>query len=252
LKADIKTEKRWLKADLHTHCSLDPADYRICSQSPEKLISHAAKLGYEVLAITCHNKDIWTESLSHYARNLGVILIPGMEVSAEQKHHVLVYNFHTGPQNLDTLDKIRNRSRQDTLVIAPHPFFPGFSCLRGLLERNPDIFDAIEYAGFQIRGVNFNRKSVDFCKKTGKPLVGCADVHYLWQMDRTFTWIYAEPDILPVINAIKQGLVRIQTSPLSWLEAAGWWASSLWHFAFPVNKDPSSRILDNLSPARDS
>jgi predicted metal-dependent phosphoesterase TrpH len=251
LKAEIKTEKHWLKADLHTHCSLDPTDYRMCRQSPEQLIAHAAKLRYEVLAITCHNADIWTESLSNYARNLGVVLIPGMEVSAERKHHILAYNFHTGYENLDTLDKIRNHSRQDTLVIAPHPFFPGPACLRGLLEQNPDVFDAIEYAGFQIRGVNFNRRSVDFCKKTGKPLVGCGDVHYLWQMDKTFTWIYAEPDILSVINAIKQGLVRIQTSPLSWLEAAGWWAASLWRFAFPVNENPSRRILDNLFPARD-
>jgi predicted metal-dependent phosphoesterase TrpH len=245
LNANIKPEKRWLKADLHTHCSLDPADYRVCSQSPKQLISHAAKLGYEVLAITCHNKDIWTESLSHYARNLGVVLIPGMEAAAERMHHTLVYNFHTGHENLNTLDKIRIRSRQETLVIAPHPFFPGPACLRGLLEKNPDVFDAIEYAGFHIRGLNFNRRSMDFCKKTGKPLVGCGDIHYLWQMDKTFTLIYAEPDILSIINAIKQGFVRIQTSPLSWLEAAGWWAATLWHYAFPVNEDPSIRFLVN-------
>jgi predicted metal-dependent phosphoesterase TrpH len=251
LEADIEIKKSWLKAELHAHCSLDPVDYRICSQSPEQLISHAAKLGYGVLAITCHNKDIWTESLSRYARNLGIVLIPGMEVIAERMRHILVYNFSTGYKNLDTLDKIRNRSRHDTLVIAPHPFFPGPACLRESLEINPDVFDAIEYAGFHIRGINFNRRSVDFCKKTGKPLVGCGDIHYLWQMDRTFTWIYSEPDILSVINAIKQGLVRIQTSPLSWLEAAGWWAATLWRYANPVNEDPSNGIRDDLSSARD-
>jgi predicted metal-dependent phosphoesterase TrpH len=250
LNADAKTEKRWLKADFHTHCSLDPTDYRACSQSPEQLISHAAKLGYEVLAITCHNKDIWTESLAHYARNLGIVLIPGMEVAAERLHHVLVYNFHTGRENLNTLDKIRRRSGQDTLVIAAHPFFPGPACLHGLLERNPDVFDAVEYSGFQIRGINFNRKSVEFCNRIGKPLVGCADVHYLWQMDRTFTWVYAEQDIPSVINAVKQGHVRIQTSPLTWLEAAGWWAATLWRFAFPVNANPARQPLDNLLPAR--
>jgi hypothetical protein len=251
LKTNIKPEKRWLKADLHTHCSLDPSDYRTCSQSPEQLISHAAKLGYEILAITCHNQDIWTESLSHYAQNLGVVLIPGMEVAAEGRHHVLVYNFHAGHEDLNTLDKIQNRSRQDTLVIAPHPYFPGPACLRRLLERNPDVFDALEYAGFYIRGFDFNRQSVDFCKKTGKPLVGCGDVHYLWQMDRTFTWIYAERNILSVINSIKHGLVRIQTSPLTWLEAAEWWATAFWHYAFPLNENPSCRIPDNLIPARD-
>jgi predicted metal-dependent phosphoesterase TrpH len=252
LTADIKTEKRWLKADLHTHCSLDPVDYRMCASHPDHLISHAAKLGYEVFAITCHNKDIWTEALSDYARNMGVLLIPGMEVSIERTRHTLVYNFHTGPENLNTLDKIRNRVRQDTLVIAPHPFFPGPACLRTLLEKNPDVFDAIEYSGFHIRGLDFNRKSMDFCRKTGKPLVGCADMHHLWQLDRTFTWIYAEPNLPSIISAIKQGLVRIQTSPLSWLEAAGWWTTALYRFAFPVNTAPSrEKISSHLSPARD-
>jgi predicted metal-dependent phosphoesterase TrpH len=251
LKADTRREKRWLKADLHTHCSLDPSDYRVCRQSPEQLIAHAAKLGYEVLAITCHNKDIWTEGLSHYARSLGVVLIPGMEVVAERMHHVLVYNFHTGKENLNTLDKIRSRSRRDTLVIAPHPFFPGPACLRGLLERNPDAFDAVEYSGFQIRGLDFNRRGVEFCKQTGKPLIGCGDIHYLWQMDRTYTWIYAEQEIESVIDAVKQGFIRIRISPLSWREAARWWVTTLWRYAFPVNGNPSGRTLGNLYPARD-
>jgi predicted metal-dependent phosphoesterase TrpH len=252
LKTDTKPPKRWLKADLHTHCSLDPIDYRMCAQTPEQLISHAAKLEYEVLAITCHNKDIWTEGLSDYARNLGVVLVPGMEVDVEQTRHTLAYNFDTGHENLNTLDKIRNRSRQDTLVIAAHPFFPGPTCLRGLLELNPDVFDAVEYSGFQIQGLNFNRRSVGFCKETGKPLVGCGDIHYLWQMGRTFTWIYAEPDLLSVISAIKQGFIRIQTSPLSWLEATGWWTTALYRFIFPVNADPYTRkIPGKLFPARD-
>jgi predicted metal-dependent phosphoesterase TrpH len=251
LSHNPESKKRWLKAELHTHCSLDPIDYRICEHTPEQLISRAAKLGYEVLAITCHNKDIWTDSLSEYALNLGITLIPGMEVVVERTRHTLVYNFHTGPENLNTLDKIRHHSRPDTLVIAPHAFFPGFTCMRGMLEQNPDIYDALEYSGFQMRGLNFNRRSIDFAKETGKPLVGCADVHYLWQLNRTFTWIYAEPELQSVLMAIKQGSVRYQTSPLSWLEAAGWWATALWRYAFPVNAAPSGQTLGTLFPARD-
>jgi hypothetical protein len=223
----------------------------MCSHSPEQLISRAAELGYEILAITCHNKDVWTEDLADYARNLGIVLVPGMEVAVERTRHTLVYNFHTGPQNLNTLDKIRNRSRQDTLVIAPHAFFPGFTCLRGLLEKNPDVFDAIEYSGFQIQGLDYNRRSVVFSKETGKPLVGFGDIHYLWQLGRTFTWIYAEPDLQSIISAIKQGLVRIQISPLSWKEAVGWWTTALWRFFFPVNAHPSGKSLGKLFPARD-
>ena len=250
LNSKARSEKRWLKAELHAHCSLDPVDYKICGFTPEELIATAAKQGYEILAITCHDIDIWTEDLSVYARNLGITLIPGMEITTEWRHHVLVYNFPTGSENLNTLNKIHERSTEDTLVMAPHPFFPGSACLGELLERNLHIFDAIEYSGFLIRGVDFNRKSIKLADKTGKPLVACADVHYLWQLGRTVAWIYADPNVRSILNSIKQGLVRIQVSPLSWFEVARWWATTRWRYAFPVNPDPSKHGWNGLFPAR--
>jgi predicted metal-dependent phosphoesterase TrpH len=246
----IRPGKRWLKAELHSHCSLDPVDYRVCRYSPEELIDAAASHGYEVLAITCHDLDIWTEDLSDYARNLGVTLIPGMEVTAERKCHVLAYNFHTGPENLNRLNKIHERSTEDTLVVAPHSYYPGRACLRGLLEKNLHVFDAIECSGFLVRGVDFNRKSLRVAQRAAKPLVACADVHYLWQLGRTVTWIYAEADVRSILHSIKNGLTRIQMSPLSWLEAAGWWATTRWRCAFPVNSVPGGQGWTNPYPAR--
>ena len=238
-------EKRWLKAELHSHCNLDPDDHRICRYSPEELITAAANSGYDVLSITCHNLDVWSEELSNYARELGISLIPGMEVTSERKH-VLAYNFHTGAENLDTLKKIRTRSHKGTLVIAAHPYFPERSCLRDLMTRNLENFDAIEYSGFQIPGLNFNRRSVLVAQKNGKPLVGNSDIHYLWQLNRTFTWIYSEPDVESILSAVKQGRVRVDCSPLTWLEAAEWWATTVWRRIFPG--DP--RILNKIKDRR--
>ncbi len=243
-------EKRWLKAELHSHCSLDPIDYRICPYTPEQLISKAAELGYDVLAITCHNRDIWTEKLSEYAQSLGITLIPGMEVAAEGTRHVLVYNFHTGAENLNTLGKIRERSREDTLVIASHPFFPGRSCLGGLLEKNLGMFDAIEYSGFQVPGLNFNRKGLKLSARTQKPLVGAGDVHYFWQLDRTFTWIYSEQQVQPILKAVRQGMVRFEQSKISWPLALGWWANNIWRFAFPANPRPGELPLNEIEDGR--
>jgi predicted metal-dependent phosphoesterase TrpH len=230
-----KSEKQWLKAELHAHCSLDPDDSRICRYTPEQLIARAAGLEYKILAITCHNLDVWTEDLSEYARNLGITLIPGMEVTAEKTRHVLVYNFHTGAENLDTLKKIRACSGKDTLVIAPHAFFPDRSCLRGMLPENLDVFDAIEYSGFQVWGLNFNRRSVRLAMETGKPLVGSGDIHFMWQLGRTFTWVHSKPDIQSVLDAIKRGFVRTEVSPLSWYEATAWWTTTFWRRAFAGN-----------------
>jgi predicted metal-dependent phosphoesterase TrpH len=240
LNIEAKSEKRWLKAELHSHCNMDPIDYRMCRYSPEQLILKAAELGYQVLAITCHNIDVWTEELSDYAQNLGITLIPGMEVTAERTRHTLVYNYHTSAENLNTLEKIRARSREDTLVIAPHPYFPGHSCLRRLLERNLGIFDAIECSGFQISGMNFNRRALKLSTKTQKPVVGNGDVHYLWQLGRTFTWIYAEPRVDSILSAIRSGMVRFEQSNISWLLAATFWAKTIWSHIFPANASPQS------------
>ncbi len=234
--------ERWLKAELHAHCSLDPADYRVCSQSPEQLISEAARLGYDVLAITCHNHDIWSTGLSEYAESLGITLIQGMEVSAEGNRHVLAYNFRTGAENLNTLEKIRKLSREDTLVVAAHPFFPGRVCLRGRLEQNIDVFDAIEYSGFYVPGINFNRRARRIAIRRQKALVGNGDVHLLWQLGRTFTWIYSEPGVVPVLKAVKKGKVRLETRSLVYPEVVRFWATTLWRYLFPVNPPPTKVV----------
>ena len=235
-------KQRWLKAELHSHCRLDPDDYKVCQYSPETLISEAARLGYDVLAITCHNVDIWNQELAEYAESLGITLIPGMEVTVEQRFHTLVYNFRSGSENLDTFAKIRGLSSDDTLVIAPHPFFPATTCLRSQLKRNIDVYDAVEYSGFYLPRVDFNRPARRLALECGKPMVGNADVHFLWQLGRTFTWVYSEPEVSSILSAVKCGRVRVDTTPLSPAEVARWWSKALWRTLFPVNPAPDRTV----------
>ena len=234
--------ERWLKAELHSHCNLDPHDHRFCTSSPEALIRETARLGYDVLAITCHCLDIWNPEWAAYAAGLGITLIPGMEVVVAGRCHTLVYNFRTSAQNLDSPAKIRALRREDTLVIAPHPFFPAPTCLGHLLERNLDIFDAIEYSGFYTTRIDFNRRARRLALVHRKPMVGCTDAHFLWQLGKTFTWIYAEPGIETVIRAVKRRLVKIETRPLSFQEVSRWWADALRYTLFPPARAPRRRI----------
>ena len=240
MSGKIPSEKRWLKAEMHAHCSLDPEDYGFCAFSPEQLIREAAQQGFSILSITCHNLNIWTNDLSDYARSHGITLIPGMEITVEKTRHVLAYNLDTEPERVDTLEKIRARANGNSLIVAPHPFYPGRSCLRTRFEKNLDLFDAVEYSGFVVPGLNFNRRTLKIAEKQNKPVLGCGDVHQLWQLGKTFTWIYAEPEIESIISAIKKGLVRIETSPLSYFEAAMWWGTEIWRKIFPVNSRPRS------------
>jgi predicted metal-dependent phosphoesterase TrpH len=229
--------ERWLKADLHVHCGLDPEDYRLCRYSAEQAISEAARLGYNILAFTCHNSDIWTRDLSDFADSLGITLIPGMEVTVEGGRHVLVYNFRTGCEHLNTFSKIRRLSRADTLVIAPHAYFPGRTCLRKQLLEHIDVFDAIERSGFFADGLDFNRRSLRIAEKHGKPIVGNGDIHMLWQLGKTFTWIYSEPGVTQVLDAVRHGRVRVEATALSYADVTRWWLTAFWRALFGAYPD---------------
>jgi len=221
-------QERWLKAELHAHCNLDPMDHTLCSYSAETLIAEAARLGYEVLAITCHDTDVWSPELSDFAARLGITLIPGMEVTVGRGWHTLAYNFRTGAKNIDTFEKLRALSRQDTLVIAPHPHFPSPRCLGRELGKNLSVFDAVEISGFHARGLDFNRRARAVASAHAKPLVGNSDAHFLWQLGRTYTWIYSQHGVAPILNAVKQGRVRVESTPLSYAEVVRWWTTAIW------------------------
>lgn len=235
-------KQRWLKAELHSHCRLDPDDYKVCQYSPETLIAEAARLGYDVLAITCHDVDVWNRELAAYAESLGITLIPGMEVTVERRFHTLAYNFRTGSETLDTFAKIRGLSRNDTLVIAPHPYFPATTCLRNRLERNIDIYDAVECSGFYLPWADFNRPARRLALKCGKPMVGNGDVHFLWQLGKTFTWVYSEPEVSSILSAVKCGRLRVETRPLAPGDVVRWWSSELWHAIFPATSAPDRTV----------
>jgi hypothetical protein len=137
-------------------------------------------------------------------------------------------------------------------VIAPHAFFPGVACLRDLIRQNLDVFDAFEYSGFYVKGLNFNRRIVELAREAGKALVGCGDIHHLYQLNRTFAWIYAEPELDSVLIAVKEGSIRLQTAPLSWPEAIGWWSTALRSGALPMFVQPSlffRRLFTAESPS---
>jgi predicted metal-dependent phosphoesterase TrpH len=243
MRNGLRPGARWRKAELHSHCSADPTDYRMCDYAPEQLIAEAGRLGYEILAITCHDLDVWNRELYEYAQSQGIILVPGMEVTAEGRIHVLAYNFQTGSENLNSLQKMRARKRADTLLIAPHSFYPARTCLRHLLEPNIDLFDALEVSGFHTRLFDFNGRARQIANRHLKPLVGNADVHRLWQLGRTWTWIYSEPGVVPILDAVRRGMVRVEADPLSVAEAAAWWGCALWHCIFPANRRPSRQAL---------
>ena len=205
-----------LKVDLHLHTSEDPAD--IISHDAYRLIDRAAELGFQAVAITLHDKVLSDSRLTGYARERGIVLMPGVERTIEGRH-VLLLNFPTGADRIRTFqDLAALRSSANGLVVAPHPFFPNGNSLRSRLVEHADLFDAVEWSYFWTGGVNFNAKAARWAREHGKPIVASSDLHDLRQLGRTFSLVFADPSADAICAAIREGRVSIQTSPVPKLE----------------------------------
>lgn len=205
-----------LKADLHTHTSDDRVDH--VAYSAETLIDVVAGKGYQVLAIACHMRCAYTEALAEYALRRGVLLIPAIELLVEDKH-VVVLNPSESAARAMTFAALREADRSESIVLAPHPFYPDRSCLHQRLSENIDIFDAVEYCAMYNHFVNFNRRAEKIARRYGKPMIGSSDAHTLPHCSRTFTWLDVdEVSVKGVIQAIRAGRTRIETLPRSMLD----------------------------------
>lgn len=204
---------RKLKVDFHSHTADDPQDY--IAFSSKELIDRAHSLGFDALAITNHDTVTFDREVERYAEERGILLLPGIELTLSHKHVVVInpeLDGYPGMQELEDLAKIKN---DGNLIIAPHPFYPGFKCLWSRLEEHISLFDAIEFSFFYSRFINRNKRAVKLAHRHGKPLLGTSDCHNIWQVGFTYTLVEAEKNIPSIIAAVKEGKAEVATTPLS-------------------------------------
>jgi predicted metal-dependent phosphoesterase TrpH len=207
-----------LRGDFHHHINTDPVDGDFVSHSAGALVDRAAAIGLNVLAITCHESIPYDDDIVRYAADRGVLLLRGMEATVDG-HHVLLLNFAEFPPGVCTMDDVATAQTRDSLVIAPHPFYPAGVAGGESLTAHPELFDAVEFSGlYTPLTKSFNRRAADYARRMGLPVIGNSDTHFLWQMGRTFTLIDARPEPDAVLEAVRRGRVQLVTQPLSWVD----------------------------------
>jgi len=201
-----------LKCDLHLHTKEDPRHQ--LPYSAKDLIDTVADLGYDVISITNHNTVTYNRDLADYASRKGVLLIPGVEATVMGKH-VLIYGVNGMKENWGKLSffDLKRLKAKGAFTIAPHPFYPNYNCLGGLLERFSCLFDAVEYSHLYVKKLNFNLKAQKFAKNTGMPILGLSDAHCLKQLDFTYTLIDSAKDPESIFQAIRDHRTTIVTRP---------------------------------------
>jgi len=205
-----------LRADLHIHTQeAEP----FIPYNARDVIVRAAREGYRVLSISNHNTMTFDDELSAFARDHGIVLIPGVEVTVEGRH-VLVYNCDVSVDKITTFAGLKRYRTPEWLVVAPHPFFPAAYCLREKLWQEIELFDAIEFSHFYTPRIDFNRAAVKLARALGLPLIGTSDSHLNEQFGKTFSLIEGSPNVESVLAAIKAGHVGVVSRPLSLAQCA--------------------------------
>src|SRR6266542_1593846 len=87
----------WRVCDLHTHTGLDDSSPRMV---PEDIIQAAANAGVQVLAVTDHGSTEACGATATAAADIGVTVVPGIEVSTTSGH---ILALAPGPNGLDAL-----------------------------------------------------------------------------------------------------------------------------------------------------
>ncbi len=216
--------KNALKFDFHMHTLDDPMDHHVF-HTVEELIDLAASKNYGALSITLHGQQFQKQSVTDYAAEKGILLIPGVEQDIEGSH-VLLINFppeisasiSTFAQLAEARKILSQNPNKEFLVIAPHPFFPSSVSLIGDLEAHADCFDAIEVSGFFHQFWNPNRKAIALAQKLSLPLVGNSDTHTLEQFGKTWSEVHCDKDVNSILRAIKENKVVVRGRSLAFHE----------------------------------
>lgn len=171
-----------------------------------RLLARCARIR-ELDAVITTNHDYYREFPAEIA---GVVVLPGIEVSTD-RGHVLVVGpdppTETAAGGLSPTETVELAHNRDCAAIIPHPY-------RNSTVRTVDAdFDAIEINGKHPRTHEWVER---FAEKHDLPLTGGSDAHYPIEVGRAHTRVDAD-DLAPesVVAAIREG--RVEPSVNDWL-----------------------------------
>ncbi len=173
-------------------------------------LDEAKKLGFNALAVTCHNFVTDDESYYKYAEKLGITLIRGIEKTVGGKH-VVILNVDKSAEHIKTFSDLRGyrTSHPESFFLAPHPFFDGGYSLGKKLKTYAELFDAIEYSWFHFKFLDLNAEAYFFAKEHGLPLVATSDTHDLANLGLSYAILdVRDNSFAAIVEALKTGKIR--------------------------------------------
>jgi predicted metal-dependent phosphoesterase TrpH len=193
------------KADLHIHTTASDGAATV----PELLEYVARATDLRVIAITDHDSIAGAKEAARLARQFGIDVIMGEEISTADGHLLALFIDTFLPPHRPAAETIIAIHAQGGLAIAPHPFDRSVPSLGRLgLQRPGWDFDAIE--GFNA-GVIWSQRGCNGAAQRAAaamalPMIGSSDAHTLATAGMGYT-LFPGAGANDVYRAIRAGQV---------------------------------------------
>lgn len=192
-----------MRLDLHIHSRYSP-DSKL---DPRYIVKVAKSLGLDGLAITDHNAIDGAVRAWDYAKEFGIAVIRGTEVSTA-KGHVLGYGVKEPiPRDLSPRETAEHIVGQGGVAVAAHPF----RFWSGLGE---DETVAAPFAAYEVQNARTlpsgNRKASALAAARSLAGTGGSDAHFLGEIGHAFTIIDDASTEGEALEALHQGLHRAE------------------------------------------
>ncbi len=203
-----------LSIDLHTHsaASFDGRD------SVDLLLSQAAAVGLDAIAITDHDEIEASLEAVDRAPAYDLIAIPGMEVSTADGHVLSIGTATKIPAGMSfgaTVERIREHGG---LAVVPHPYQESRSgVLANVRPEELATADAIEVYNSRLLTGWSNRQARQFATRRNLPMTAGSDAHICEMVGQAVTKVDPpERTAEAILAEIEAGRTEIEGKRTPW------------------------------------
>ncbi len=185
--------------DMHTHTSVYSTDSNLL---PHESLAQAAERGLDGVILTEHDVVWPADRTAHLAEQIGILVLPGVEVTTELGH-VLVYGLDALVPRITDAKRLRAFcDEQNALMFLAHPARdPGLRVPRAAM----DLFDGVEGLN-GCDGPLQNQSASSRGRTRPLPPIGGSDSHALHEVGTAATEFAASIETLDdLMRALRSG-----------------------------------------------